>query len=200
MRDAWQNRGYFKVYLTAEARSLGGNSTEERFLVTAHVEEGLQYHLRDIRFRGDSTIPETELRAAIPIRNGDIFNVGLVRKGIGALTKLYNSHGYADFTTVPDTEIDDDLRPWISLMFVLDPEQQFRVGKVEIVGLAPKLEARLRGIARPGEIYNPEVIEDFLKENRQVLPSGLSLTDDMHVFRNVKAGIVDLALDFRTCP
>jgi hypothetical protein len=43
LRGAWQNLGYFRVKVSAEARSLGSDSNEERFLVTAHVDEGLQY-------------------------------------------------------------------------------------------------------------------------------------------------------------
>jgi outer membrane protein assembly factor BamA len=207
LRDAWLTHGYFRVNVTAKVRSLGGNSTEERFLVIAHVEEGLQYRLRDIQFRGvtdmrfddDSIIPEAALRAAIPIRGGEIFNVALIRNGIEALTKLYGSDGYIDFTAVPDTEVDDDLRPLISLVFTLDPEQQFHVGKVEIMALDPKLEPRLRGLVRPGDTFNPEAVEDFFKENKSALPSGLS-PDDVRVLRNVKAGIVDLAFDFRPCP
>ena len=207
LREAWLTHGYFKVYMTAQASSLSGNSNEERFLVAAHVEEGSQYHLRDIRFRGvtdtrfgdDLTFPEATLRAAIPIRDGEIFNVALIRNGIEALTKLYNSKGYINFTAVPDTEVDDDLRPLISLVFALDPEQQFHVGKVEMMALDPKLEARLREIVRPGEIFNPEAIKDFFKENKSVFPSRPS-PENLRVLRNVKAGIADLTFDFRPCP
>ena len=109
LRGAWQDRGYFRVEFTSEARSLGGNSSEERFQIDAHVSEGLQYHLGDIRFVDGTAIPDAELQRVIPLRGGELFNVGLVRKGIEALTKLYGSHGYIDFTAVPDTEIDDNL-------------------------------------------------------------------------------------------
>lgn len=50
LRGAWQNQGYFRVKATAQAHSLGGDSNEERFLVTAHVDEGLRYHLGELRF------------------------------------------------------------------------------------------------------------------------------------------------------
>jgi outer membrane protein assembly factor BamA len=200
LREAWQSHGYFTVYLTGEAHSLGGNSRNERFLVSAHIEEGLQYHLKDIRFRGDTIIPETELRAAIPIRDGEIFNVPLIRNGIEALTKMFGSHGYIDFTTVPDTEIGDDLPPSISLVFVLDQQRQYRVGKVEVMASDQKLEARLRGLVSPGKIYNSEAVEDFFKKNKLVLPSGLPLSDEIQLIRNFEAGIVDLRFDMRTCP
>jgi outer membrane protein assembly factor BamA len=197
LRGAWQDRGYFHVEVTAEVHSLGGNSNEERVQVTAHVNEGLQYHLRDIRFVSGTAIPDAELRAVIPMREGEIFNVSLVRNVIEALIKLYGSHGYIDFTAVPDTEIDDNLQR-ISLVFHLDEQKQYRVGKVEIKALDPALEARLRALLRPGEIYNEEAENDFYKENRLALPPKVS-TADMQAVRNVETGIVDLAFDFRAC-
>ena len=197
LRGAWQDRGYFRVEFTSEARSLGGNSSEERFQIDAHVSEGLQYHLGDIRFVDGTAIPDAELQRVIPLRGGELFNVGLVRKGIEALTKLYGSHGYIDFTAVPDTEIDDNLQR-ISLVLHLDEQKQYRVGKVEITGLDPKLEARLRAFVRPGEIYNAGAVDDFYEQNRSALPPRVT-TADMQAWRNVDTGFVDLAFDFRAC-
>lgn len=202
LRGTWMNHGFFNAKATAEASSLGGDSTKERFLVTAHLEEGLQYRLRDIQFVGEAGIPEADMRREIPLRNGDLFNVALVREGIESLTKLYNSHGYIDFTTAPQTEVDDDPGdfPQISLVMNLDEEKQFHIRNVEIVGLDPRLEIRLRGLVRPGEIYNYEAIADFLKEEKSASTSGLSLDDAMQVRHNGKVGVVDLTFDFRPCP
>jgi outer membrane translocation and assembly module TamA len=199
LRDAWLTHGYFKVNVTAQARSLGGNSSKERFLVTAQVEEGLQYHLGNIRFVGGSIFPERELRAAFPIHDGEVLNVGLIRNGIDALTELYASQGYIDFAPVPDDEIDDNLRQ-ISVVFHLDEQKQYRVGKVEIKASDPRLEASLKGLAVPGKIFNSEAVENFFRENKSVLPLGQSRGDEMYVYRNIEAGIVDLAFDIRNCP
>jgi len=182
------------VEVTAEVHSLGGNSNEERVQVTAHVNEGLRSHLRDIRFVNGTAIPDAELRAVIPMREGGLFNVSLVRSVIEALIKLYGSHGYIDFTAVPDTEIDDNLQR-ISLVLHLDEQKQYRVGKVEITGLDPKLEARLRAFVRPGEIYNAGAVDDFYEQNRSALPPRVT-TADMQAWRNVDTGFVDLAFDF----
>ena len=198
LRDAWLNHGYFNVKVTAEARSLGGNSSAERFLVTAHVNEGLQYHLGDIRFVGDTEIPEDELRGVLPLRGGEVFNVSLVREGIQTLTKLYSSRGYIDFTAGPDSEVDDNLQR-ISLVFHLDQQKQYRVGKVEIMALDPKLEARLRAVLRPGEIYDAEAVDDFYKQNKSVFAPGLTTMNDQLALRHSETGIVDLMFDFRPC-
>jgi outer membrane protein assembly factor BamA len=199
LRGAWLDRGYFRVNVSAKASSLGGDPSEEHFLVTAHIDEGLQYHLGDLRFVGDSGIPEAELRAVFPLRGGELFSVPLIREGIQALTKLYASHGYIDFTTVPETEVDDNLQR-ISLVLKLDQEKQFRVGKVEIIGVDPNLESDLRVIVRPGEIFNQEAVYEFLRHHLPTFPSSLSSIDALEARRSIKTGIVDLTFDFRSCP
>jgi len=198
LRSAWQDQGYFKIALDAHAQSIGGDSNHERFLVVVHIiNEGPQFHLGDIRFMGGTAIPEAELRQVFPLREGEFFSVRQVRAGIEGLTKLYNSHGYVDFTATPETNVDDNLQR-ISLMMRLDEQTQFRVGSVEIRGLDPSLEARLRSIIVPGEIINMEPITAFFKENRSVLPPrGL---DNLEIRRNVRTGIVDLTFDPRSCP
>jgi outer membrane protein insertion porin family len=199
LRNAWMNNGYFRAKVTTEAHSVGGDSNLERFLLTAHVNEGLQYHLGDIRFAGDSGIPEAQLRDVFMLRGGELFSVDLVRKGMQALTRLYSSHGYVDFVAALNTVVDDNLQR-ISLVFQIQQGKQFLVGNVEILGLDSNLEGRLRSITRPGEFYNREAIYDFYKQNESLLPSGLLFDDGAQARRNVKAGIVDLIFDFRPCP
>ncbi len=198
LRSAWRDQGYFKILLAANAQSIGGDSDYERFLVAVHVEnEGPQFHLGDIRFTGGTAIPEAELRQVIPMREGELFSVERVRAGIEALTKLYGSHGYIDFTVVPDTEVDEDLQR-ISLEMRLDEQKQFRIGSIEIRGLDPNLEARLRSIIVPGEIINYQSIVAFFKANQSVLPP--RALDNLQILRNVRTGIADLTLDPRSCP
>jgi hypothetical protein len=199
LRGAWQDRGYFRVMVTGEVQSLGGDSLEERFLVKVHVNEGPQYHLGDLRFTSSApddliAFSESELRSAFPLREGELFNVGVVRKGIEELTQLYGSQGYIDFTVVPDTEIDDHLQR-ISLVLVLDQQKQFRIRNMDVVGLAAELEALLKSKLKPGDVFNPTVAMDFFEENKAALPPGLS-PNKLQVRRNARNGTVDLLFNF----
>lgn len=198
LRELWLDRGFFNANVTAESHSLSRNSTIEKFLVAAHVEEGLQYRLQGIRFGGDETnVPETQLRAALPISDGELFDVSQIRKGIDALTNLFGSLGYIDFTAVADTQENDDSRQ-ISVVFQLDLQNQFRVGKVEILTGNPKLEARLRKLFRTGEVFHSGTLDAFCKENRSALPKGFS-SRDVRIRRNATTGILDLVFDLRVC-
>jgi hypothetical protein len=198
LRELWLDRGFFNAHVTAKFHSLSRNSTMEKFVVAAHVEEGLQYRLQGIRFGGDKTdVPETELRAAFPISDGELFDVSQIKKGIEALTNLYGSLGYIDFTAVPDTRMNDDSRE-ISVVLQLDLQKQFRVGKVEILTVNPKLEARLRELFRTGEVFQSRTLDAFCNENRSVLPKGFS-SRDVFIRRNARTGILDLSFDLRVC-
>lgn len=195
--DAWQNQGYFKAVLAmpVQARSLGGDPNEERFLVGVHVEnEGPQFHFGDLRFTGGNAIPQTELREAFPLRGREVFAVSQVRAGLQALTKLYASRGYIDFTASPTTYVDDNLQR-VSLSLQLDEGKQYRVGVLEIRGLDPTLEARLRSIVVPGDVFNPEPVVAFIKKNRPAFGS-----DNLEIRRNETTGTVDLTPDLRACP
>lgn len=197
LRSAWQDQGYFLIAIDPHAQSTGGDSDNERFLVSVHIlNEGPQFHLGSIRFVGGTAIPESELRQEFPMREGEIFSVKQVRAGIESLTKLYSAHGYIDFTAVPDTEVNDDLQR-IDLVIKLDEQRQFRVGSFEIRGLDPSLETRMRSVAVPGEAINMETITAFFKENRSVLPP--RALDNLEIRRNVVASIADLAFDARAC-
>ena len=50
MRDAWMNEGFFKMTSTAKAQIISSDATEQHVSVTVHLDEGIQYRLRDIRF------------------------------------------------------------------------------------------------------------------------------------------------------
>ena len=199
LRGTWQDHGYFGVKVTAGTQSLGGDSSEERFLVTAHIDEGLQYRLGDLRFANAlpgevMAFSESQLRDAFPLREGDLFNVTMIRKGIEELTKLYRSQGYIDFTGAPETAVDDQLQR-ISLVMGLDQEKQFRIRKTEAVGLDPRLEVLLKSKLKSGDIFNPKVVADFYEENKTVLPPGISPAD-LQIRRNPRDGTVDLFLNF----
>jgi len=194
LRGTWQNQGYFNATVTAKAESLGSDSESKRFLVTAHVEEGLQYRVREVRFAGGTVFPTEQLRNAVPMHDGDLFDVSMVRQAIENLTKLYGSFGYIDFTAVPRTELAD--RPQlVTLVMELDEQKQYRIGQVSVVGRSSEMEALARSKFTPGDLFRPAVLDQFIAENKSALPAGAS-PEDVQITRNVREGIVDVTFYF----
>jgi hypothetical protein len=189
---AWQNQGYIKVKVTAKAALLDADSTAERFLVTAHVDEGLQYHLGELQFvvTPPMILPESEMRAAFPLHEGDLYDADIVQEGIEKLSTMYAVD--ADLRT----ETSDKLQR-VSLSIVLRQKgpvlPPLHVGKVQVQGLDSNLESRLMSIYRPGDSYNRALVDAFIKENQSQLPPFFYLRTQPDFL----SGTVDLSFEFR---
>jgi len=200
--SVWRDRGYFKVEVTAKEEIVRKDSAGKHVLVIVHVDEGPQYRLGGVQFRSSDpdvplAFPPEELRKLIPMREGDVFSAERIRESLDALQHLYGSEGYIDFVAEPITEIDDGHEHRISLVMELDQQKQFRVGKIEVFGSNPAIEMFLKSKLKPGDIFNSRFVEDFLKENKAVLPPYIS-PEDFELHRDVKSGTVDVRFNFNS--
>lgn len=203
VRGALQDSGYFKAKVKAVARLLDGNAWRSRFELTLQIEEGQQYRFGDVRFEpvidhDPLVFSASELRKHFPIRRGEVFNVSKVREGIEAITRLYRADGYIDMVPTPDTRNDDDGGP-IDLVVIIDEGMQYRIGKIELLGLDEKTQNQLRAHLQSGEIYNNNLIDEVLKRYKSVLPADVS-SQDVHLTRNIAEHVVDVRFDFYFCP
>jgi outer membrane protein assembly factor BamA len=203
VRGAWQEQGYFTAEVKAEAQVVSEDSARARVSVTVHVEEDQQYRLGDIRFRPADAretlvFPPDELRKQIPLREGQLFNVAKIRDGLEALRKLYGTKGYIDFTAAPMTDVGDD-RQRISLVIELDQQKQYRVGRIEVLGLDERKKGLLKWKLKPGDVFNVELFEGFFKDNKSLLPADAS-PRDVETHHDMNNGTLDLFFDFQTLP
>lgn len=203
IRGTWQDQGFFKAVATARTQIISNDPGAQRVLLIVHVDEGLRYRLGNIEFRSvDPYSPlvfsDEQLRALIPIREGELFSVDKIRKALDAIMKLYGTYGYIDFVVSPTTNIADD-RPRISLVMEMQQGRQYRVGKIEVFSSNPAIETALKTKLHSGDVFNSQLIQDFLAEKKLSLPPDVSMSD-VSVHRNVKSGKADLRLNFQTCP
>jgi len=203
IRGAWLDEGFFKVAPTVKVQIISEDSAVQHVVLIVHVDEGLQYRLGDVGFHSsDPTVPlifsSTELRKLIQMREGDLLNTDKIREGLDAMKRLYGSHGYIDFVATSITYIDNE-RARVSLMIEADQQKQYRIGTVEVFGPNPRMEDLLKSTLKPGEIYNDQALQNFLKDHKSSLPPDISF-EDMEFRRNVPRGIVNLRFNFQTCP
>jgi hypothetical protein len=143
--------------------------------------------------------PKEALRKLVPLEDGDILKVAKIREGLDAMKDLYGTFGYIDFVPMPEIDVDDK-RQIVSICFDLDEQMQFRIGKIEVVGLDAKTEKALIWKIEPGLVFNSKLFEMFFKDNQSVLPAGASSANNAKVRRNMKDGTVDIELVFGLCP
>ena len=203
VRGALRDSGYFKAKSLAETRLAGEDEDSRRCAVTLHIDEGQQYRLGTVRFepadRDKSlALPENELRELVPLKQGDLFDVSKTREAMERITKLYAGRGYIDQVPEPVMNVDTN-EGVIDLLLRIDEGLQYRVGKVEFLGLAESAQRELQPQLKSGAIYDRNQVEQLLKGNRSMLPSDASW-NDVSERRNTAERTVDLRFDFYTCP
>jgi outer membrane protein insertion porin family len=199
VRDAFQRHGFLKAQVAGvDVKGLDRSVDPPTVSVTARIEEGARYRLREIKFTGNKAIPDTTLlRSVIPMKDGDIFNIELVREGLKNLRDAYGDLGYINFTPVPDTQFDDQ-KKLITLTLDLDEGVQFYVNSATISGADPQRERALQALwpeaLQPGKIYNARVVKLFFTQAKDLLPPDADPDHNLVVKQNAQNHTVDLIL------
>jgi TonB family protein len=106
-REFWQNRGYFKVEVTVIPKVISDSPEGQVVSVSATVNPGSIYRLKNLTFTGATAFTTHELDAMFPIAPGDIMAGDKIRKGLNNLRSAYGAKGYKDYSCAPHTELED---------------------------------------------------------------------------------------------
>jgi outer membrane protein insertion porin family len=135
----YQNNGFLDSKVSDPEFKRGGKGLE----VTIHVFEGRQYRVGQLRFSGESDIPEDALRKAIRLKRGEILNRDTLMADLLALTTLQNDKGYAQALVSPIVEKRKEY-PVADVTYRTERGGKFRFGKVEIAGNSKTLDRIIR--------------------------------------------------------
>ena len=170
--------------------------------ITLPIEEGDQYRLGEITFKGNKALSNTKaLRTIFPIKDGDVFDRSKIAKGLESLGKAYGQYGYINFTSIPDTRFDED-KKIIFIDIDVDEGKQFYVRRIEFQGNTTTRDKVIRReiLLEEGSVYNQQLWEVSLQRLNQLgffdnlKPDDPSVTE-RHL--NEKDGTVDLLLKVR---
>jgi outer membrane protein insertion porin family len=208
VREAYQNRGYFKVVVQdpqTKVRDTGGGihiplihgGKGKVIDITVPIQEGDQYRLKEITFSGNKALNNNAaLRKIFSIKDGDIFNREIIAKGLEALRKAYGEYGYINFTPVPDTEFDDTNKT-ITLKVDIDEGKQFFVRRIEFQGNTTTRDKVIRRelALEEGQVYNSRLWEvSLLRLNQLGYFNELKPEQDSEIHQDAQNGTVDINL------
>jgi outer membrane protein assembly factor BamA len=198
VRAGWQNLGYFNVQVTAEAKTLTRSPVDQRIAISVHVDAGQQYNLKGIRFKNNKAISSVDiLRGLFPIADGEVFSREKIANGLENLHKAYGELGYINFTSVPNAQLNDQ-NGSISLAIDVDEGKQFRIGRVDVLGIEEPLREELLKTFPVGRIYTSSLLEESLSKYADMFPH-CDCSDRNERRLDEKSGTVLLTLDFRPC-
>ncbi|HUN87138.1 MAG TPA: POTRA domain-containing protein [Terriglobales bacterium] len=180
IKDAFQQRGYFDADVTnLKVRPLDPLARPMPVRVEADVTEGVRYTIGSIKFTGNHAISNDELRQAFPIRVGDWFDTEKVRSGLADIRKQYLAKGYLNCLPKPDVAKGGDAQ--MTLTFDIAEGSQYRMGALQVIADKPEQADALqqRWKLEAGQPYDPDYTEQFLADNKNLLPADFSPRNDV---------------------
>jgi len=211
VREQMQNRGYFKAVVgdpQTKIRDTGHSGFHIPLLqhgagkamdITVPVEEGDQYRLGGITFKGNKAITNTKaLRAQFALKDGDIFNRQKIGKGLENLKNAYGTQGYINFTSIPTPTFDED-KKLVFFDIDIDEGKQFSVRRIEFQGNTTTRDKVIRRelALEEGQVYNEQLWKLSLQRLNQLSFFEQLKPDDPNVtdrHLDEKEGLVDLTL------
>ena len=168
IRFDFQRIGYFKVLVEDPVVKVIGNEANREIVdIDVRVEEGKQYHLKQIDFSHNTVSSSSELRSAFPIADGDIFDREKIGAGLEGLRQTYAEKGYVNFSAVPETELDEAVHS-ISLTIEVDEGNVFRWGTLMVQGVESQPGARDKLLrtwsSYEGKVFDPRLLQQFLRD------------------------------------
>jgi len=211
VREDLQNRGYFKGNVgepLTKIRDTGHTGFHIPLLqhgpgkamdITVPIEEGDQYRLGSITFKGNKAVTNTKaLRALFAIKDGDIFNRQKIAKGLENLKTAYGSQGFINASSVPYPNVDDQKKT-VSFEIDIDEGKQFYVRRIEFSGNTTTRDKVIRRelILEEGQLYNEQYWKISIQRLNQLGYFDQIKPDDPAVTErhlDEKNGTVDLTL------
>jgi outer membrane protein insertion porin family len=183
------------VQVRGNTTILTSSSLEGRIAVTFQMDEGQQYRLSGITFKKNGAISEQVLRRLFAIRDGDLFNVGQIGKGLEKLSAAYGQLGYINSTSVPATRMNEENQT-ISLDVDIDEGKQFYVSSIHTLGLDEHGSQAVKKdfLLKPGDVYNQRLLN--LSTKRLSTRQTFMLAE---LNQDERAGTVAITISFRQC-
>ncbi len=168
LRSYYMDRGFadFRVESTQVAIS----PNRQDIYVTINIHEGERYRISDIKLVGDMVLPETQLRALVLAKPGDVFNLQLLTSSSELMSFRMGEQGYANANIEPVPELDYDNKE-VAVTFFINPQSRVYVRRINFNGINEIDDEVLRRELRQSEgAYLSNRLVDRSRVRLQRLP------------------------------
>jgi len=215
IRGLYQDNGYFRVLVkepileNIDTRNnrwgmpvpVIGKTDGKAVNITIPIEEGPKYHMGTLKIVSADpdkalSLKVDALKAAFPIKQGDVLNVSKLRKAMKDYTSIYGEYGFIDFTPEPDFDIDDATKV-INLTLKFDEQKQYYVRRIDFSGNTTTRDKVIRRelLIDEGQLFNKRAWEiSILRLNQLDYFDKIEEDKAVEIKRNTKEGTVDLNL------
>jgi outer membrane protein insertion porin family len=218
VRGLYQDNGYFKVLvkdpilenIDTPAYRLGvplpftAHGQGKAVNITIPIEEGDQYHMGTLKIVSADpdkalSLKVEALKSIFPLKQGEIFSAGKVRKALENYKNAYGEYGFIDFTAEPETNLDDE-KKIINLTMKFNEEKQYYVRRIDFSGNTTTRDKVIRRqlLIDEGQLFNKRAWElSILRLNQLDYFDKIEADKAAELKRNTKEGTVDINLKLK---
>lgn len=133
-------------------------------LVPGTVRTATPASLLSVRFTGNASISGGDLRAAVPLRRGDVLSDSAVGRAVLAVTRVYRERSYFGARALPSLVGHTDDSSGADLLLTISEGEPAAFGRIEFNGAAAVPGDRLRALfgSGPGDPLTADRIESGL--------------------------------------
>ncbi len=218
VRGLYQDNGYFKVLvkdpilenIDTPAYRLGiplpftAHGQGKAVNITIPIEEGEQYRMGTLKIVSADpdkalSLKVEALKSIFPLKQGEIFSAGKVRKALENYKNAYGEYGFIDFTAEPETNLDDE-KKIINLTMKFNEEKQYYVRRIDFSGNTTTRDKVIRRqlLIDEGQLFNKRAWElSILRLNQLDYFDKIEADKAAELKRNTKEGTVDINLKLK---
>ena len=166
LRDA----GYIQAALSGTTLEPKIDGDKASVVLSATLVPGDVYRVSVINFAGEPLLAADAFAATEKLHPGDIASQALLMQTLAPLDAAYRRQGYMD-VVVEATPAIDAAAHQVAYTVTVTPGEQYRINKVTANNLDPVARDNFdrRFTMKTGDLYNPEYVTGFLKNNSSAL-------------------------------
>jgi outer membrane protein insertion porin family len=216
IKGLYQDNGYFRVVVldpviqNVDTKGwrygipFAGRTEGKAVNITIPIEEGDQYRMGTLKIVSSDpdkalSLKVDALKAAFPLKQGDIFSSAKIRKAMETYTSIYGQYGFIDFVPQPDTDINNQTKI-IDITMRFDEGKQYYVRRIDFTGNTTTRDKVIRRelLIDEGQLFNKHAWElSILRLNQLDYFDKLEADKAAEIKRNTKEGTVDLLLKLK---
>jgi outer membrane protein insertion porin family len=216
IKGLYQDSGYFRVVVLDPVLEnvdkevwrygipLAGRVPGKAVNITIPIEEGEPYTMGTLKIVSADpdkalSLKVDALKAAFPLKQGDVFSAVKIRKAMENYTSIYGSYGFIDFTPEPGFDIGRAARR-IDVTLKFEEGKQYYVRRIEFSGNTTTRDKVIRRelLIDEGQLFNKHAWEvSVLRLNQLEFFDRIDPEKAAEIKRNTKDGTVDLNLKLK---
>jgi outer membrane protein insertion porin family len=215
VRGLYQDNGYFRVLVkdpilenvdTTHTLVVPGirPRTGKVVNITIPIEENDRYRMGTLKIVSADpdkalSLKVEALKSIFPLKPGDVFATGKVRKALKTYGEAYGEYGFIDFTPEPQFDFDDSEKK-INVTLKFDEQKQYYVRRIDFSGNTTTRDKVIRRelLIDEGQLFNKRAWEmSVLRLNQLDYFERIEAEKAAEIKRNSKEGTVDITLKLK---